>query len=207
MPKVDDFAQLNFPLPTTNFTAQGESKTAHPPLSRVLWEVGYFVGTDGGFSVQVTDGPTVYGSRIIPVNLLVTYPRLRFECMLDVTTSPPQGIQLAWTFSTTIGGPGPNNSIPVANTVDPSVRAIMKVSIDYILVSGQLYSMTETRVDAGSNSTGSSGNIVPGIAVAYNGTVGGVGPTVPVYYTLEAQYIDGTPIAGHPISFYGRMTY
>jgi hypothetical protein len=116
MPKISTFTQLAFPLPTTNFTAEGEAKAAHGPLSRVLWDGGITTGVGDPPALDIT-GVTNLGSTTIPANFFATYRAICFEATIDMSgLSDGGGGHLTWEASTGGGPVGPTESIPWGST-------------------------------------------------------------------------------------------
>jgi hypothetical protein len=112
MPKVSNFTQLPFPLPATNFTAEGESKTAHLMASRVLWDGGAVTGVGDPPVLNMTSS-TYLGSTTIPANFFATYRAILFEATVDMSGIIDGGSgHLIWEASTGVGPVGPTESIP-----------------------------------------------------------------------------------------------
>jgi hypothetical protein len=112
MPKVSNFTQLPFPLPTNNFTAEGEAKAAHGLLSRVLWDGGETTGVGDPPVLDIT-GSTHLGSTTIPANFFNTYRAILFEATIDMSGIIDGGTgHLMWEASTGGGPVGPTETIP-----------------------------------------------------------------------------------------------
>lgn len=195
MPKVSDFTQLPFPLPSSNLTCQGEQKVTHPMASRVLWEGGYFNGD--GSRCWVTDAPTVYGSTVIPANFFSTYRRLTLEAAVLVPNTPfgANALYVAFDFVTAGGVSAGVNSVAV-----PPVFAVAKYRFDFYYDAGSVNNVLDATVGpfigAGPVQTI---RWAPGNAISVN-------PATAYTFRSYLEYATGSAV-NEPTCLYARLTY
>jgi hypothetical protein len=213
MSKVSQFAQLPFPIQSTNFPTVGEKKCAHNLVSRVLWDGAPQEGT-GVNPVINFMAATQAGSYIIPANFFNTYNSLEFNAFIDVTgmTNYQYSGSGSMFWGLTVGGEiteygeefgftFPEFAPP--DTGDQTMEFICRlVRYNNTIVSYLRFIMGKDDFDA---------KIYQGqrAGIAFDGSVAGVGPTIPLYCQFRLQY-SGPPAVDYPqqpVSLYSRLTY
>lgn len=143
MPKVSQFPTLDFPTPSSQFTLVGEKKCLHGPVSRVLWQGGYVVGSNqqffpppaGMWPVLDFLSSTQNGTKVLAAGFFNTYRALIFNAFVDISGMTTAGNFLRWGLATSdVAATTFYEEIPFALDAQVAVDGDMTLEVELRLI-------------------------------------------------------------------------